>query len=275
MPTKIRTYLMGLVLALAAGCSDNTNTNPPSPDFSTGTKPDLAMAAAPDLTMTPQPDLAMAPPVYAAVVRGMLVSNDLAMDKKIHDMIASGGEAQAKAAGDFAHQVLLGIPILDGKQDEFLAIDRWHDANAMMGFYADPKFQAAFNQLFAAPPTIEFFVARPDWVNWGDMNSGDAFNPYFFHFALGQLHLADVTQNQMAHDMVASGGMAPAMQAGNVAHVVYLGLSDQRRFLAVDIWKSSDNIQAFYTNPQFVQAFAPLFDSVSQPMFQSTDWHQW
>ena len=41
--------------------------------------------------------------------------------------------------------------------------------------------------VFAAPPSIEFFVAEPDWTQWGDMNSGDAYQPYYFHFALGEV----------------------------------------------------------------------------------------
>ena len=41
------------------------------------------------------------------------------------------------------------------------------------------------------------------------------------------------------------------------------------------IHTADDNIDAFYTNPQFVMAFGPLFESVSQPVFVSTDWHQW
>ena len=30
-----------------------------------------------------------------------------------------------------------------------------------------------------------------------------------------------------------------------------------------------------YTSPDFQAAFAPLFSSVSEPVYQSTDWHQW
>ena len=72
----------------------------------------------------------------------------------------------------------------------------------------------------------------------------------------------------MAHDAVAAGGMEPSIDAGNVAHVVYLGLEDRKRFLAVDIWQSDENIEAFYTNPMFVQVFAPLFSSISQPVLR-------
>ena len=31
----------------------------------------------------------------------------------------------------------------------------------------------------------------------------------------------------------------------------------------------------FVSNPMFRQAFEPLFSSVSEPVYQSTDWYQW
>jgi hypothetical protein len=107
------------------------------------------------------------------------------------------------------------------------------------------------------------------------MESGNAYNPYYNHLALGVLKLQDRAQNQAAHDAVASHGKQPSIDAGNVAHVVYLGLDDDRQFVAFDIWKSADNIQGFYSNPQFVSAFGGLFETVSQPVYQSTNWVQW
>jgi len=209
---------------------------------------------------------------YAAVIRGKLATSDLSQAKAMHDRIAQGAQEAANAHGDFAHDALLGTTMLDSTPNEFLAIDRWSDGDAMEAFYTDPT---AFGSVFAAPPSIEFFVAEPDWTQWGDMNSGDAYQPYYFHFALGELAQSDIVANRTAHNQVASGGKDPSIGAGNVAHVVFLGKHDAQRFLAVDIWRSADNIQAFYTNPNFVSAFAPLFSSVSQPVFQSTDWYQW
>lgn len=209
---------------------------------------------------------------YAAVVRGTLSTADLAQAKAMHDRAAQGGQATASARGDLAHDALLGTTMLDSTPNEFLAIDRWSDGDAMEAFYKDPT---ALGSLFAAPPSIEYFVAEPDWTQWGDMTSGDTYQPYYFHFALGELAQHDLAANRTAHNQVASGGKDPSIGAGNVAHVVFLGKHDPQRFLGVDIWRSADNIQAFYTNPNFVSAFAPLFSSVSQPVFQSTDWYQW
>ena len=31
----------------------------------------------------------------------------------------------------------------------------------------------------------------------------------------------------------------------------------------------------FVSNPMFRQAFEPLFSSVSEPVYRSTDWYQW
>jgi len=242
------------------------------------------------------------PPVYLALVRGTLAlpdggspgdagytAADLAAMRDRHNAIAMGGEAQARAAGDFAHDVLLGTTLLSQaggtKADEFVALDRWSDATAMQGFYANPQIAAAFGTLFSGPPSIELFEARPTWVNWGDMQSGDSHTPYWFHFALGTQSGSEDSARQLAHDQVACGGKAPSLGAGNLAHVVYTGLTDRSRFLAVDIWGSSTNIEAFYTNPDFVAAFGQLFSSVGQPTYVSTNgpatptgrtgWYQW
>jgi quinol monooxygenase YgiN len=212
---------------------------------------------------------------YAAMIRGTLADGNLEQAKAAHDAIAEGGQRAAMAAGDIAHDVLLGTTLLDSTENEFFAFDRWTDAEAMQAFYADPEVAAAFGSLFAAPPTVEYLAFHPEWVSWGDMESGDASDVYWFHLADGVLADKDPESAQAAHDQVAAGGKDPSIQAGNVAHLVFLGLDDPSRFVAVDIWGSAANIEAFYTNPDFVKAFAPLFESVAEPVYQSTDWYQW
>ena len=212
---------------------------------------------------------------YAALVRGQLATADLDRARADHDSIAMQGEQTARDAGDFAHTVLLGTTMLDSIENEFLAIDRWTDPDAMADFYADPMTREAFGSLFASPPTVELFALAPEWVGWGDMRSGEPHDPHFVHLALGTLAASDSARAQEAHDQVASGGKQPSIDAGNVAHVVFLGLEDPRRFVAVDIWASADNIEPFYTNPDFRAAFEPLFESVTEPVYQSTDWYQW
>jgi quinol monooxygenase YgiN len=241
-------------------------------------------------------------PVYLAVIRGTLAlpdggvpgdagysAEDLATLRDRHNAIAMGGEPTARDGGDLAHDVLLGTTLLSSaggaKLDEFVALDRWTSSTAMRAFYSDPNVAAAFGSLFSGPPVIEFFEARPTWVNWGDMTSGDGFTPYWFHFALGTQSGSTDAARQAAHDGVACFGKMPSIAAGNVAHVVYTGLTDSTRFLAVDIWGSSANIEAFYTDPNFVQAFGQLFTSVGQPTYVSTSgaatasgrtgWYQW
>ncbi|HEY1960671.1 MAG TPA: hypothetical protein VGH28_33900 [Polyangiaceae bacterium] len=258
------------IAAALLGCS--------SGDVTTTTDSGAIDAAVPDVA-TADAD-AGAPIEYMALVRGELASAgdagvDLAQSKATHDQIAKSGEATAKAAGDIAHAVLLGTAILDGTPNEFLAMDRWTDATAMKSFYANPQIQQAFGTLFASPPTIDFYVSAAGWVSWGDMHSGDAYDPHYVHLALGTLSSSDAATNEAAHNQVASAGQAPSMQAGNVAHVVWLGQDDARQFNGVDIWSSDANIQAFYTNPQFVAAFSSLFSSVTQPVYESTDWYQW
>jgi hypothetical protein len=224
---------------------------------------------------TPEARPVEAGTTYLAVVRGKLSTSNLDEAKAKHDAVAKGGEANAKAAGDLAHDALLGTTWLDSVENEFLGVDQWNDAKAMQGFYADPQVQQGFGSLFAEPPVVEYFEAAPAWVSWGEMTSGDAHPEHWFHLALGTLKETDVARNQSAHDQVASGGKEPSLGAGNVAHVVFLGLEDKRRFIGVDIWKTGDVIEPFYSNPQFRAGFVPLFESVTEPVYRSTDWHQW
>ena len=117
------------------------------------------------------------------------------------------------------------------------------------------------------------------------MESGDAFNPYFFHLALGTQSNANVAMAQGAHDQVACYGRDPGIGAGAIGHVVFTGLTNPQRFVAVDVWNASANIEAFYTNPMFVAAFGQLFSTIRQPTYVSTSgaatatgrtgWYQW
>jgi quinol monooxygenase YgiN len=241
-------------IALLAGCEND--------EEETGTK-------SPSATAPPPPDL------FIAVVRGKLAESDLAQAKTLHDQIASGGEPGARAAGDIGHDALLGTTVLDSIENEFLGIDQWTDEKKMTAFYADSAFKEAFGKLFASPPTVEYFGHAQSWVNWGDLKSGDPYSPSWVHLALGTLKETDRTKNQAAHDQVAAGGKDPSIGAGNVAHVVFLGLADPRRFIGVDIWKNGDVIGPFYSNPDFRKAFVPLFENVTEPVYQSTNWHQW
>ncbi|HEY2368324.1 MAG TPA: hypothetical protein VGH87_18125, partial [Polyangiaceae bacterium] len=223
------------IAASVIACSGNDTT--PTDSGANDTASDVSADVSPDAD-------AGAPLQYMALIRGTLAGAsdagdggvDLSQAKATHDQIAKGGEASAKQAGDIAHAVYLGTGILDGVPDEFLAMDRWTDANAMKAVYANPQIQQAFGSLFASPPTIDFYVSANDWVSWGDMHSGDAFHPSYVHLALGTLSSQDTATNETAHNQVASGGQAPSMQAGNVAHVVWLGLDDAQKFNGVDIW---------------------------------------
>jgi hypothetical protein len=219
---------------------------------------------------------AMAAQETVAVIRGTLFTTDLAQAKMYHDNLAAGGEAQAKMAGDIAHDVLLGTKLLSTTENEFLGMDRWTNADNMDKFYADPMFQQGFGMLFMGPPMIEQFVRQPTWLTWGEMDAGDASNPYFFAVIRGHLKDPSTDVNHTTHDMIAGGGKAGAEMLGDVAHVVFLGRTDEREFLAIDIWKSDMNIEMLYTDPNFQMAFGQLFDAPPKlGIYLSTDWHQW
>lgn len=212
---------------------------------------------------------------FAALVRGDLAKS-LADSKTAHDALAAGGEAPAKAAGDQGHDVLLGTSMLGTKQDQFLALDEWDNSAGMDAFYANPAFQTGFGALFSAPPVFETFEHQPTWHGWGDLNAGKASTPHFYVVVRGKLRAGDLNVIRGEHDALAAGGEAPAKAAGDVAHVVFLGRSDDHEFFALDIWSKSDNLVAFYSDPTFQAGFGKLFDGApTLGVYQSTDWHQW
>ena len=213
---------------------------------------------------------------YAVLVRGELFTADLTAAQDYHDTLAAQGEQPAKDAGDFGHDALLGTTLLGTTENAFLGLDRWDNLAGLEAFYADPMFVQAFGMLFSAPPAVETFQYQPEWHNWGDLTSGDSAPQYFFVVVRGHLVEADPAAAQMAHDAVAAGGEATAAMLGDMAHVVFTGVQDPQEFLAIDIWHDSTNIETLYTDPDFVMAFASLFDAPPTiGVYQSTNWHQW
>ena len=214
--------------------------------------------------------------IYAALVRGTLYTDDLDEAQGLADALGAGGEDIATSLGDFAHDVLLGTPILGTAENEFLALDRWDNVEGMGTMYGDPDFQAGFAQLFAEPATLETFVTRPDWATWGDLESGDAHDPHYFVVVRGRLNTADLEQAQAMHDELALAAQELAEAAGDVAHVVHLGLDDPQEFMAIDVWTSATAMEAVYLDPDFQAGFAAIFeDTPYVGVYRSTDWYQW
>jgi hypothetical protein len=260
---------LGLTLALYMGCSDDTAATPPAKDG--------AVADGTTSKDTATADGTTAKGTWIVLVRGALATTDMAAAKKSHDAIAKGGETAAKAAGDTAHDVLLGTKMLGTTENQFLGLDQWNNLTGMQKFYSDPTFAKEFAKLFSGtPPTPETFVMQPTWHSWGSMKSGDSHTPYYFVVARGKLKESDAAKAKKAHDAVASGGETVVKAAGDVAHIVFTGLADPRQFLAIDIWKDSSKLAGVYSDPNFVKGFASLFEGTpSVAVYKSTDWHQW
>jgi quinol monooxygenase YgiN len=213
---------------------------------------------------------------YAVLVRGTLFTDDLAAARDRHDPLASGGEAMAKAAGDFAHDVGLGTGLFQSTDPHgFLAVDRWTDAGGMQSFYANPDFASGFATLFSAPPVVEQFSRQTDYHGWGDLDAGEGGDRWFV-VVRGRLAADTPEARKAAHDQAAQGGESMVRAAGDVAHAVYLGLQDDREFLAFDVWTSSTAIPQVYGNPDFQAAFQTLFSAPpSLQVYRISDWHQW
>ncbi len=215
-------------------------------------------------------------PEYAVLVRGELFTQDLTEAQARHDMLAAGGEADARAAGDLAHDVGLGSGLFSSTSSQsFLAVDRWDNLEGLTDFYANPDFAAGFAQLFSGPPIIEQFERQHDFHSWGDLDSAEG-TSRFVVVVRGRLAAATPEARQEAHDAAAIAGEEMVKAAGDVAHVAYLGLADPAEFLAFDVWNNGDNLMAVYSDPDFQASFTTLFATPpSLQIYRGSDWHQW
>ena len=101
----------------------------------------------------------MYPTYYFAVFQGTL--KDPATAQATHDMIVSGAKGPAMMAGDVAHVAFTGRD--DPTKAAF--IDIWKDSTNIMAVYSSADFQAAFAQVFSAPPTVGIYRST-DWHQW-------------------------------------------------------------------------------------------------------------
>lgn len=111
-------------------------------------------------------------------------------------------------------------------------------------------------------------TGEPDDAHWGAL-------------IVGTLFTDDLTMAQGVHDMVAMGGQAPAMAAGDYGHDAMLGTTllgtTENQFLGIDQWDNLDGAIATYGDPDFQAAFGMLFAEPPMPnLFQRReDWHGW
>jgi len=90
---------------------------------------------------------------YIVMVRGTVASREAAM--ALHNPIIAGALVGTRQAGNLSHEVYFRYtPPGEPESLEFLAIDVWIDPVGMASYYQNPDLQAAFGQLFTAPPTV-------------------------------------------------------------------------------------------------------------------------
>lgn len=272
MRPMLQTPLILLASLALVACDDGGDSSgmmTPEPEAQPEAQPE------PEPMPEAQPEPEPSASTFAVVVTGTLFTDDLAEAQSLHDQLAGGGEAAATAAGDFAHDAMLGTTLLGSPEDQFFAMDRWTSAENMGQFYSNPEFATAFGTLFDGAPSLSTWMHAPEWHGWGDLEAGDGADTSYFVVVRGTL-ADDAEAIKGAHDQIAAGGEAPAKAAGDVAHVVYLGLEEPRAFLAIDVWRDSTNIEGFYGDPDFQAAFGTLFAAPpTVTVYRSTDWYQW
>jgi quinol monooxygenase YgiN len=203
-----------------------------------------------------------------------MATQDLDAAKAMHDAIAGEAMGPATAAGDFGHDALLGTTLLGTTENEFLALDRWTNLDGANAVYSDPAFLRAFGSFFAQPPALDLFERQTTWAEYGEFDIADDDPEHFFVVVRGRV--AAGRDAHVLHDTIVGGSSRAAMMAGDLAHLVYLGVDDPQEFFAIDIWGDGAGLEAFYGDPAFQEAVGMLFEAPpSVTVYRSTDWLQW
>ncbi len=86
----------------------------------------------------------------------------------------------------------------------------------------------------------------------------------------------DPGTSKVIHDQVTAATKAMAIEAGDIAHWVYLGAQDARDFLGIDEWKTMEQSEAFSQNPKIREFFGQLFEGAPEVrVWKKSDWNQW
>ncbi len=103
---------------------------------------------------------------FITTVRGALKSVDQACG--LHNATLAKTIGKARKAGNLSHEAYLRLAAPGSPEaSEFLGVDAWMSAEAMMEFYNDPEFLEAFDHMFTAEADTAVWVhPSGDWVEW-------------------------------------------------------------------------------------------------------------
>ena len=90
---------------------------------------------------------------YITIVRGILKSDLLYENEKIHNMIFEPLKALGTSLGAVAHKAYLN-PI---NEKEFVGMDTWTTLEGAQQVFSNPQLANEFSKLFAAMPEISFW----------------------------------------------------------------------------------------------------------------------
>lgn len=83
--------------------------------------------------------------------------------------------------------------------------------------------------------------------------------PRYAVLARGEMAGADTAARKALHDEIASSTGAQSRDLGDIAHRVYIAVTDSRQFAALDLWVDRDGLDSFYSDPAVQSAFGGFF----------------
>ena len=103
---------------------------------------------------------------FVTTARGMLKSMDESC--AFHNSYIAKTIGKARQAGNLSHEAYVRLAAPGAPEAlEFLGVDVWMSADAMMQYYDDPEFLAGFDHMFAGEVvTGSWSHPQGDWVEW-------------------------------------------------------------------------------------------------------------
>jgi len=208
-----------------------------------------------------------APSQFLLTVRGPMAPKTLDEGRKAHNLAAGSdqGVAAARSFGDLSHAVFVPVQPNGSGAGELLIIDYWNSVEGLQTFFAQLPEQTAETTLFRDREAVVWAPAPglprlslPAPTGHDERWVGIARGPVASVEAAGK-HLTETMRKQV------NTARAKGLMSREWFHrLARPGDGTAPEIIGVDIWFDADGMQAVYSDPAEMAAFAGLFTAAPQ-----------